>query len=66
NTKKHQKLFFSKILGTPALWSARPTALPGPRRDTVRLPDNGLDKEAVDIRIMERQPCQFVRLKESL
>lgn len=46
--------------------NARPTALPGPRRDTVRLPDNGLDKEAVDIRIMERQPCQFVRLKESL
>jgi hypothetical protein len=43
-----------------------PTALPGPNPDTVRLPDNGLDKEAVDIRIMERQPCQFVRLKESL
>ncbi|MET8419705.1 hypothetical protein ABZV41_29590, partial [Streptomyces sp. NPDC005098] len=43
-----------------------PLLCPGPRRDAVRLPDNGLDKEAVDIRIMERQPCQFVRLKESL
>lgn len=39
--------------------------VPG-RAGTVRTADNGLDKKAVDIRIMERQPSQFVRPKESL
>lgn len=33
------------------------------RAGTVRTADNGLDKKAVDIRIMERQPSQFVLFK---
>ncbi|TWG03136.1 hypothetical protein FHX80_111555 [Streptomyces brevispora] len=45
--------------------SSRPAVLsapgPVPLARPVRSPDNGLDKKAVDIRIMEWQPCQFVR-----